>query len=137
MLDQFPEIRIELTVNHSLGDSLSVKVGEQVDQVKVLQEQRTVGPDSLDLCCMSATGNESHGKERTIGVRHWHTIRGGVQALFRRSVPVFLVVLQVRVVLAVAVAVLTGDGASGAVGGDVGCVSRHDGYMRCMSAQGL
>lgn len=126
MLDPSLEIRIGLTMDHSLGDSLSVKVGEQVDQVKVLQEQRTVGSHSLDLCCMSAAGNESQGEERTIGVRHWYTIRGGVQALLGRGVPVFFIVLQVRVVLAVSVAVLTGNGASGAIGGDVGCVSRHD-----------
>jgi hypothetical protein len=36
-------------MNNSLGDPLSVKVGEQIDQVKVLQKQRTVGSDSLNL----------------------------------------------------------------------------------------
>lgn len=36
-------------MNDSLGDSLSVKVGQQIDQVEVLQEQGTVGSDSLNL----------------------------------------------------------------------------------------
>lgn len=39
-----------LTMDNTFRNSLSVKVGEQVDQVKVLQEQGTVGSDSLNLC---------------------------------------------------------------------------------------
>lgn len=45
-----PRLEFRPTVDDSLRNSLSVKVGEQIDQVEVLQEQGTVGADSLDLC---------------------------------------------------------------------------------------
>ena len=36
-----------LGMDDTLGDALAVKVGEQVDEVEVLEEQRTIGANAL------------------------------------------------------------------------------------------
>jgi hypothetical protein len=34
-------------MDHSFGDSLAIEMGEQIDQVKVLEEKRAILSDSL------------------------------------------------------------------------------------------
>lgn len=65
-----------LSVDNTLRNALAVEVGEQVDQVEVLQEQGTVLADSL----------------RFVWVRHRGAIAGGVESILRRGVPVIVVV---------------------------------------------
>lgn len=56
-----------LCVDYALRNALAVEVGEQVDQVEVLEEQRTVLADSL----------------RLVGVRHGNAICGCVKCFLR------------------------------------------------------
>lgn len=75
-----------LGVNDTLGDTLAVKVREQIDQVKVLEEQRAVLAHALGL----------------VGVRHGHAIAGGVQGVLRGSVAVVdVVAVDVAVVASI------------------------------------
>ena len=54
-----------LGVDHPLGDALAVEVGELVDQVEVLEQQRAHRPNALEV----------------MGVGHGGSIRGGVRGL--------------------------------------------------------
>ena len=56
-----------LGVNDTLWNALAVKVREQVYQVEVLEEQRSVLTDSLCL----------------VRVWHWNTIAGGIEGVLR------------------------------------------------------
>jgi len=71
-----------LGVNNTLGNPLSVKVTEQIDQVEILEQQRSVLAGSLNL----------------VGVGHGHTIASGVNAFRRLGLSVLLVGGELRVV---------------------------------------
>ena len=62
-------------MDHPLGDSLSVEVGDEIDQMEVLEQERPVDTDSLGF----------------IRVGVWYAIAGGVQRLLRGSIAVILV----------------------------------------------
>lgn len=62
-------------VDDSLWDTLSVEMGDEVDQVEVLEEKWTVGSCTLCLVRMG----------------HWDAIAGGICCLLGGSVPVIFV----------------------------------------------
>lgn len=64
-----------LGVDDSLGDPFTVEVGDEIDQVEVLQQQRAIAADTLGL----------------VGMRHWHAIAGGVDGVLGLGVAVVLV----------------------------------------------
>lgn len=75
-----------LGVDYTLGNTLAVEVGEQIDQVEVLEEQRTVLADTL----------------RLVGVRHGNAITGGVESVLGGSIAVVNIV-AVDVAIAAAI----------------------------------
>lgn len=64
-----------LGMNDSLGNPFAVEVRDEIDQVEILQQQRTVGADTLGL----------------VGMRHGHAIASGVDGVLGRGVAVVLV----------------------------------------------
>lgn len=64
-----------LCVNNSLWDTLAVKVRDQIDQVKVLKEQRAIVSCTL----------------RLVWVRHWSTVAGSIDGVLRSCVAVLMV----------------------------------------------
>jgi hypothetical protein len=65
-----------LSVNDTLGDTLSVEVREEIYQVEVLEEKGTVLANTLDL----------------VGVRHWDTVAGCVEDILARCIAIIVVV---------------------------------------------
>ena len=57
-------VDVPLGMNDTLGNPLSIEMADQVDQVKVLQEERSV----TDPLCL-------------VRVRHGNTVRGGIDTL--------------------------------------------------------
>lgn len=64
-----------LGMDDSLGNPFAVEVRDKIDQVEILQQQRTIGADPLGL----------------VGVRHWHAIAGGVDGVLGLCFAVVLV----------------------------------------------
>ena len=62
-------------MNNTLWDTLTVEVGEEVDQVEVLEEERTVWTSSLGLVWM----------------RHRDAIAGGIEGILGLGIPVISV----------------------------------------------
>ena len=60
-------------VDNTLGDPLPIEVGDEVDQVKVLKEEGTIGTSPLSFIWMG----------------HGHAIAGGVDGLLRLGISVF------------------------------------------------
>jgi len=75
-----------LSVDNTLGDTLSVEVREKVYQVEVLEKERAVLADTLNL----------------VGVRHGDTIAGCVESVLTSGIAVVVVVaVEITVLLAV------------------------------------
>ena len=75
-----------LGVDDTLGDTLSVEVREEIYQVEVLEEERAVLADTLNL----------------VGVRHGHTIASCVESVLTLGIAVIVVVaVEITVLLAV------------------------------------
>jgi hypothetical protein len=56
-------------VDHTLGNPLTIEVGQQVDQVEVLEQERAILADSLELLGVrdrSTIGSRVHGLLRVL-----------------------------------------------------------------------
>ena len=60
-------------VDNTLRNTFPIEVGDEIDQVEILKEERSIGTSPLSLIWMG----------------HWHAIAGGVDGLLRLGVPVF------------------------------------------------
>ena len=80
-----------LCVNNTLGDTLTIEVRKQVDQVVVLEKERTVLADTLGL----------------VGVGHGDTSGGCVDGVLGFRIPIIEVV-AVDIARAVAVGAVVG-----------------------------
>jgi hypothetical protein len=75
-----------LGVNNTLGNTLSVEVREEIYQVEVLEKERTVLADTLDL----------------VRVRHGYTVAGCVEDVLARCIAVIVVIaVEITTLLAV------------------------------------
>ena len=63
-------------MDDALGDSFSIKVGEEVDEMKVLKEEWAILADSL----------------RLVGMRHGNAVGSGVNGIFGHGASVPLIV---------------------------------------------
>lgn len=78
-----------LGVDHALRNALAVKVRQQVDQVEVLQQQWTVGANTLRGLGIHDLDGEVSGLDRGIRTRgDWTRYRAAIRGCVDRSLVV-------------------------------------------------
>jgi len=103
-----------LGVDDTLGNALTIEVGEEVDKMKILEEKRSVLTYTLyfvlSMCIsMSSVLKIACFGHRAYWVRHWDAVGGGVKA----------VLVAGHAVIEIVAVDVTGPGAVGAcVGGN-------------------